>query len=542
MTLTVNILSASNLCRNPTDIKVCPQVSVLAFGPTSFNLGQTPASVFHHPETQNPLWNTALPVNWFRASQIEFVIKHYRPIISDENLSRVRIPLSTVAIGQPLTICLPFDPPLPEPATLTVQFDLAFAPLRPILSTWRHSRLYVYATYSPPITTFEGPFPVSFKCLNVCDIEQRFSIFDEHTHWQSIGKGSHGFLSLGPTGLTPVVYLNRGKCDKSTSVFLVCTGNYQGIVTLNFVLGESGRTARPYRKLPRRESIGFLFQSSVTVAPQSVTTIPHRLRIEGWKYGVDDFPLQVLTPGGDILAYERTVANSANPAIVFGRRVVLPTTCPFSIHDMCQLTGLGLPNQVAVCGCWRPIVEHHGQTTAVYHPKLITMAFDHDGRFVTAVGVDWRPFDILFPESALDGKMKDVARGKFDKDIGLLRVPYYQGQRTLEFDLHALPMGVCSIAFALLSPSRHRMCMYKRMALRIVNLENGDELGVAHVHAESRSEKWGVLIGGLAYAHDLWQWVPSGAMVRFGGPLGVVGMASPIWYQRLVEFGLIGGY
>jgi hypothetical protein len=272
-----------------------------------------------------------------------------------------------------------------------------------------------------------------------------------------------------------------------------------------------------------------------------VTSIGHRLRIVGRKYKIDDFPVHVLIPGGDVPTYEHAIAHLANPALVFRRRVLLPVTRTLSIPTMCQLTGFALPGPIAVCGCWNPIAETTDEVTEIFHPKLIGMAFDHLGRFVTAIGVDSRFFEVFSPELALGGKMKDIAHGKFDASVGFLRSPYYVAQRTFELDLSGLPMGVCSIAFAILPVSNHLLHMFKRKAVRIVNLANGAELGVGHIHAENRSRKWGMLIGGLAYAQDIWHWIPSAQMLKFERPENVVMLASLVWYQRLSQFELLVG-
>jgi hypothetical protein len=210
------------------------------------------------------------------------------------------------------------------------------------------------------------------------------------------------------------------------------------------------------------------------------------------------------------------------------------------MHEMCHQTGFAFPGRIAVCACWREI-NADGSDFPSYQPKMVAMAYDQAGRFVTAAGR-------LSTESLIDGKIRvtddSVFDGlfsqRFDTEPSILRTVYYQsGNQTFELDLPGLPLGVCSIAFAILSLSQFPLYQFKRKALRVVNLDNAEELGIAHIHAECRTSEWGLLIGGLAYARDSWHWVPAGVMVRFRGIHNVVHMASPIWHQRLVQFGFL---
>jgi hypothetical protein len=138
---------------------------------------------------------------------------------------------------------------------------------------------------------------VTFSVFHTDDREQRWSVFDEFVHWQSIGKGSEGFVSFGLTGPTHVVHPNRGKCDKLTSGFLVTSQSYTGLLTLNLLLATDAKGFMPDHQLPYNESRGLILQSALPVAPGTFACLPHAIRVTGLDYTIRQIASAALPPG-----------------------------------------------------------------------------------------------------------------------------------------------------------------------------------------------------------------------------------------------------
>jgi hypothetical protein len=81
--------------------------------------------------------------------------------------------------------------------------------------------------------------PVSFKCVAVDTIEERFFVLDETCLWLHLGQSSLGRKALCPTGLGYVAVLARGESERSVCAFLLSSGDYPGIATMNFLPGET---------------------------------------------------------------------------------------------------------------------------------------------------------------------------------------------------------------------------------------------------------------------------------------------------------------
>jgi hypothetical protein len=516
MTIRVTVLSAANLSRSPTDPLICPTVAVWAYGPGRVRIGESPESLFRHPENSNPLWHIHLDVDWFRVSYLEFVISHFRAIVANQVVAIIGIPLLQIPLGTPYTVPVTYTKPDQEPAEFTFQVDLIpRPPPSPIQPKWAHKRLYVYATYDPPIE-LAPTLPVTFGCVNSTDIEQRFSVFDEFVHWQSIGKASLGLISFGPTGPTHVVHLNRGKCDKSTSAFLVTSHSYAGTVTLNFLLAEDAAGTSPEHSLPRNESQGFLLQSSVQVTPGTVTCLPHSIRIVGRDYRVGVLASLVLPPGGDYAGFIGQISRLLSPDIVVRRRLLLPFALPFSISDAAALAGLPPPHRITIVSSFMPAAISGAGGSMQYYASVNLLAFDAAGQFVEQSG----------------GALVSDDPRKYGTDPGFLRRPYYWDEQCVAVDLDALlAAGVCSLAVTMVPPHGWRLARFRRKAIRIVETDTKTEIGVHHV-VSSWLDKEGLVVGGIVFANDCWSWVPAGEVVKNQSGSDF----RSWWYQTLLHF------
>jgi hypothetical protein len=534
MTIRVSVFSAANLSRSASDPDICPTVAVWAYGPGRFRLGETPESLFRHPQTANPLWQVSLDVDWFRVSQLEFVISHFRPVIPNKKVARIRVPIAQIPLGAPFTVPVTYNKPGQPSAQFTFQIDRSpSTPFTPISQKWAHKRLYVYATYDPPLPPTPGPLPVTFSVVHVHDMEQRFSVFDEFVHWQSMGKGSHGFVSLGPTGPTHVVHLNRPKCDKTTSGFLVTSQSYTGSVTLNFLLAESAKGFSPGHSLPRNESRGLLLQSSVAVAPGAFACLAHAIRITGHDYTVRQIEPAALPPGGDAAGFVRHVVNTICPDIVVRQRNLLPARFPSSLTAAAGVLGLPAPHRIGIVGSFVPIVVSNGQSSTTYYATVSLLAFDAAGRFV---GIDQKQsasFSALFSSAVeFNGAVATVMGAKYQPKMGVLRSPYYGDNQTFDVNLDALlAQGIWSLAVAMIPHPGWPLARFRRKAIRIVDADTKIEIALAHLSAPWVGKKWGMLAGGLVFANDGWSWLPGGDLVANANVPDFQGC----WYQRLLQ-------
>jgi hypothetical protein len=345
--------------------------------------------------------------------------------------------------------------------------------------------------------------PVTFSCVNTCDIERRFSVFDESVHWQSIGKGSEGILSIGPTGPTHVVYLNRSKCHKSTSGFFVTSRTYDGIVTLNFVLARAAKGLR--HRLPQREEKGLLLQSSVRVSAGSTVNVGHAIRITGHRYKI-----RVLSNSAGA-SLEKVLA----PDIAMRRRVLLPTNRPCSLSDFAGFS----QNQIAIVGAFVPLAAGESEDSSdILAVDFQLLAFNAAGR-------------LLATGSYLPGyRVTKVDDQKYQQHIGLFKWTYYHDGYAVVVDLDGLlAQGVVSLAVLAVPPWGWDLTSFRRKAVRLVDVGSGNEIGLCHIAAPRRNSNWSMLVGGLVFKDGELLWIPGGDSV-FGLDMGLHGQC---WRERL---------
>jgi hypothetical protein len=437
-----------------------------------------------------------------------------------------------IPLGVPFTVPVTYQKPVHNVSEFTFQIDLVFRPENPIEVKWAHKRLYVYATYDPPIQLSSGPLPVTFSCVNTRDLEQLFSVFDEFVYWHSIGKGSLGFLSFGPTGPTHVIHLNRGKCDRSTSGFLIRSVAYQGIVTLNFLLAEAAKGFSPSHRLAQSESIGLLLQSSVNVVPGSMYCLSHAVRITGRDYEIKQLPPLMVGPGGDTFGLVGQVVNALSPNIVVRRRNLLPIAFPYSLSDAARFVGLPPPNRIGIVSSFVPIVVNTGNTTVTYYATTRLLAFNAAGQFVAQHEKQSWGFAPMTQDSSFNGAMTTESASKYQPNIGTFRSPYYPDHHTVTVDLNVLlEQGIYSIAIAVYPDAGWTLPQFKRKAIRIIDVNTNTEIGLFDVVAPWRGKKWSMLVGGLVFVNDVWSWLSCENLIVSDDLVSF----QTCWYQRLLQ-------
>jgi hypothetical protein len=293
--------------------------------------------------TQNPLWNVSLRSEFFRCHTVEFHVYHYRSVGFNTKVGVASISVLELQPGEPVTIPIQMLFPCSVQPTICFSFLPQWIPFPVIREKRGHKRLFVYTTYSPPIESPTAPFPVSFKCLAVDDVEGRFSVLDETVDWQLVGKGCLGHLSPGPTGPTYVGMLNRKKLKRVRVTFILCSANYTGNVTLNFVMSEVEWHSGIYRKLPDPNTVGILHQICVPVRPCFVGTIPFAVRVKKSHFLFEPIEPVLLeqfeTPG----AFEAQIA-----LILLGkqcvRRLLQPQFESWTIQRMAAVHGIPPPD------------------------------------------------------------------------------------------------------------------------------------------------------------------------------------------------------
>jgi hypothetical protein len=396
-----------------------------------------------------------------------------------------------------------------------------------------HKRLYVYATYDPPLPLTPGPLPVTFGCLSINDREQLYSAFDESVHWQSIGKGSDGFVSFGPTGPTHVVHLNRRKCDKTTNGFFVASQSYTGFVTLNFLLAPDAVGWNPRHSIRPNESKGLLLQSSAQVAPGTFVCLRHAIQITDGKWTVKGIRRVTLRPGGNIAVFLRNFVNALSPDLSRRRRLLLPMTFPYSLSVAAKFAGLPPPHRIGLIGSSLPI-EHNDLKD---YASLSLLAFDPAGRFV---GVHDRQSPALFSwGQSFSGAVKTERRTQYTvtpSGFGPPEWPYYSDAQAFTVDLDGLiAQGIWSLAIAVIPPRGYKLAKARRKAIRIVDADRKIEIGLSHVAVPWVGTKWGILAGGLVYVDDGWSWLPGGDLVANAN----IPQYQACWHQRLLKEQLV---
>jgi hypothetical protein len=500
MTWTVRGLSARNLQWSRTDYDICPKVELLLHGVEQTLAGETETRMFHRVKTRDPQWNDVFQFPFFRCHTLEFRVVHYRPMIEDVPVGRCLLPMDGVEFGQPMTLPLMTEFQTPDVPTLTFQVDQNLEPFPNIPPNRRHRRLCLYLTYSPAIA--EGR-PVSFKCVAVDAIERRFVVLDDASNWMQIGKsGKYEFI--GPTGRTQIALLDRHKLERSVCNLLICSGDYEGSVTLHFLLNEVDTFPDAHvRKLPKGESLGILHEISVAVGRDSIVSLPERLRVEGDNYVFE--PIDPIEQSSENFETAIAYGIASGPLV---RRVLANGN--YSLPDMAAAFGVGPPTSVHVIFGWLPT----GSKASDPALELSLLFFDPGGKYVGS----YKRGILMWEESALDGRVKIEDGDAFKKRFGFsLKEEFFTDYLNFAVALDQLAGDIGSVAFVGWTTDRVvTFDRFRRKFLRFVDPATKIELALFPYQVPLVAPEEAVVIGGIVQTDGAWGFRPALKVVARG--------------------------
>jgi hypothetical protein len=502
MSWVVHVLGANNLRFSETDPDITPLVEVIARGEILTLLGSTNDSSFRHPATQSPMWTTSLRFDFFLCHTIEFRVSHYRRIGFNRKVGSACVSLATVEWNRPLTIPIFMDFHCCVQPTLSFAISPNWSPF-PLISPKRsHKRIYVYTTCLPTISETHGTVPIGLKCITVDTVERRFSVLDETVDWETIGKGRSHEYFIGPSGPTQVVMLNRSKLKRAMTTFLICSGKYEGNVTLHFLLSEVGWHSGIYRKPPSRGSLGLLHEICVPVTPNSVCTIPYKLLIKKREIVFEPMMPIVFDPSISPPVFESDVARRMSN-LACQRRLLQPRLFDRPIADMCDVHGIEIASSINVVFGWRPIQREKYQ----HNLSIAIEMYDANGGLVDTIAKSL--FELIWKKDACGGSVVVEKTKAFAMDLPLFDSEFFEDHFNVKISLSELPSQVQSISFVAYDRiSAELVHTYKRKFVRLIDSVSNTELELFHYRLDNSASKEACLIGGLYIGSRGWTFAP----------------------------------
>jgi hypothetical protein len=267
--------------------------------------------------------------------------------------------------------------------------------------------------------------------------------------------------------------------------------------------------------------------------PGAVSCLPHAIWIDGHDYTVRQMPPLTLPPDSDFGNFVGTIVNGLSPNIAMKQRVLLPTRFPYSLFDAARLLGLPFPRQIGVVGSFQPIVVSSQDSSTTYYLRVKVLAFNAVGQFVCLHDAQSWELQLFSGNKAiLNDAIKKVDRSTFKPKLGFLQSPYYSDTHAVVVDLDSLcQQGIYSIAIWVETYSSFSVARFRKKAIRIVDLASNIEIGLFHIAFPWVSKKWSLLAGGIAFANDVWSWVPAGDLIANQN----MAQCQHCWYQRLLQ-------
>jgi hypothetical protein len=393
-----------------------------------------------------------------------------------------------------------------------------------------HKRIFVYTTYSPPIEGASETLPVSFKCVSVDKVERRFSVFDETVSWESIGKGCLGAIFPGPTGDTYVAMLNRKKLKRAITTFIICSHNYTGNVSLNFVLAETAFHSGIYRKHPTNEVVRLLNEIVVPVEPHRVTTIPYLFPAKKSDFLFNPREPIVLTPDLTPSVYETVIANAISPGRPCVRRLMQPLHTDGNLLEMADLCGVPNPSAVnLVFGA--ETIKHDKYSSELW---VAIQLYNGYGQMVGSI--ETCQMSMFKKRQAAGGRVRvEDERAFAMSGLALLDREFFRDSSNVRVEIGRLPPDVCSISFVMFDRWKHdRPHEFKRPFVRVIDSQSQKELTLFSFRLEESERDDAILVGGLYFANDLWMFAPVAEKFKVKGDFRKASeVVAPLWVAQL---------
>jgi hypothetical protein len=179
--------------------------------------------------------------------------------------------------------------------------------------------------------------------VRVDKVEKRFSVFDEMVDWTSLGKGYLDHFFLDSTGETCVVMLTRSTPRRAFATFILCSHNYSGHASLDFVLAETNVHRGIYYKHPTDETLGLLNSILIPVTENSGKTIAFKLSTKRLSFSFEPRDSLILSSAEAPSAFEAPVAHAISPT-TRTRRLIQSRYRDRNIRDMADICEIPNPS------------------------------------------------------------------------------------------------------------------------------------------------------------------------------------------------------
>jgi len=216
-----------------------PFIRLYARGSAFYLIGETPFA----KKTNNPTFNSVFEFEFFRATTLIFEVVDHRVIGANESLGIAEVDITN--FNEKTKLDVPINEQSGDAMLSIISIEIDLIPttfpdqIQNLPKAYQlNSRLYVFATYDPPIPNCsqELPMPVEICSIFSNPHYKFYTSFSYNTSWELIGHSSLGTVSRGPSGPTQIHRINPKKLSNTFLQFFIQSSNYDGKVTLNFLL------------------------------------------------------------------------------------------------------------------------------------------------------------------------------------------------------------------------------------------------------------------------------------------------------------------
>lgn len=227
----IKILSASNL--PPIDEKPpSAYVEVFGIGARRFYLGKTKDI----SNNLNPQWNSEISFAFFRAYELEFVIKNHKAVGKDIEICRSRFNLESYSPGKHVDLEIETSGNYFTVPVLSFSVDFFVDNLR-FEELKGTTAFCIYITYDAPLPNKEKPaeIPVEVKVASMYPNGDNLCIFGSNSDWSYIGGSTGERMIRSGSGWTQVHWLGIAFLLKCYTHFIICPNDYTGDITMHII-------------------------------------------------------------------------------------------------------------------------------------------------------------------------------------------------------------------------------------------------------------------------------------------------------------------
>jgi hypothetical protein len=329
--------------------------------------------------------------------------------------------------------------------------------------------------------------------------------------------------------------LNRKKLKRAIITFMICSGNYQGNVTLQFLLTEVAWHSGIYRTLPSRESVGLLHEICVAVTPHSICTIPYKICTKKSEILFEPVQPVIFNPLMQPPAFEAAIVQQIS-GLECTRRLIQPSLADRSLSDIASIHQTEIPPVINLLFGWEPIQHDKYQSDL----SIALEMYDSDGELVDVMAKSF--FGISWRKEVCDSRVLAENKDEFKMDLPMFKREFFRDQFNVSISLAELPPQVYSVSFV--AYNRHTsdpVHKFRRTFVRIVDSLTKMELELFHYRIEQESAyKDACLIGGLYFGQSGWMFAPVVKLFSLqDGFDHLHKRAQDVWMQELANRRLV---